>query len=305
MWDRVGETPDRRRTIQLGKLRIPLEVFPLGESIGISEAVLREPYGDEVLHGDPTLVPVPAGLLHDFGRLGTVADIVEFATRFGPLRLCPHAVPYGWDGCQHLVSRYFRCEVETLELWQLMIHAANALQRAAVDLAQGRALKEEDWWHAEQWINPRGRSSGDSESKADISEAFETFLIICGQDGAERVVEYQRYWLVNRLNEWLVRGEVRPDYGWSHGRLEIGFTGQTWFGMPGISLVGALAVQLAHAIAGTETTAVCTACGKPFFAARRRAASRDRYCQLCGNEAARRAAKVRYNAKQKASRTKV
>ena len=66
----------------------------------------------------------------------------------------------------------------------------------------------------------------------------------------------------------------------------------------GMSLIGALCVQLLAATAGVGF-AVCSACGRPYVPRRQPALGRRKYCPSCGRRAAVRAAKAAYRARQR------
>jgi predicted RNA-binding Zn-ribbon protein involved in translation (DUF1610 family) len=286
-WDLLVGEGRRLPTLPVAKLRVPASVKNLGgETLAIREG----------LPGEEFLAPVSPSLLIDFGRLESMDDVVTFAGRSGHLRLCEHAKPFGWDECRPTYSRYFECEVESLALWQLTIDAIVSMQRAALDLASDKMASVADILSVERffradvpaWRDPNFAGPAAVDGRSRYERAF-------WKESDKWFTNYQRQWLVYRLNYWLAYGELMPQYSWRDGRLEIGFCSEPKAGITYISLMGALAIQLAHAVAGTETTAICSACGKPFFAARKRAASRDRYCPACGDAAARRAAKRRYN----------
>ena len=68
----------------------------------------------------------------------------------------------------------------------------------------------------------------------------------------------------------------------------------------GLSLSGALTVQLMTAMAGSGF-ALCSSCGEPFVPKRRQPAfGKRRYCPRCGRPAALRDAKATYRAKLRA-----
>lgn len=296
-WDGLGRDGaiDLAPALPLASLRFPEQVVLLEDALGIRQ-------GSVV---DPRRRKVSPGLLDDFAGLNAPAEVRAFAQKWGSLDLCEHARPFQWHPqCQPKVvsTKTFRGIKEPLALWRLTIDAARAALRIGIACREDRFADPSDCLALDRWISADvGRQTDLQEPRLNDGTSFyERRFHNDWSDSEFR--SFQRGWLADRLNHWLVRGEVGPFCSWDKDRLEIGFFTHSRPEGDVISLLGALGMQLAFAVAGAEGVTTCTACGKPFFAQRQRATSRDRYCRTCGRDAAVRAAKRRYNAKLKAER---
>ena len=94
------------------------------------------------------------------------------------------------------------------------------------------------------------------------------------------------------LNDWLARTDVRPRFSWGHR----GISFMNFFGTvhdDSLTTLGAVAVQLALAVSGAHSLAVCSACGRPYTrTGRRPQRGRRNYCPDCGIRTAWRDSKV-------------
>jgi hypothetical protein len=92
-------------------------------------------------------------------------------------------------------------------------------------------------------------------------------------------VSEQRGLLTGAVRQWLEMGDVAVAFSWTK--------------VPAIrfgsySLFGALALQVALAVARSQGLAVCMSCGRAYPPTRRPAPNRNNYCQDCGKAAAKR-----------------
>ena len=97
--------------------------------------------------------------------------------------------------------------------------------------------------------------------------------------------------LADLTNKWLMQGLVRLALEW-HVRAQVRFQS---IAREGLTLDGALALQLLFAVGGASTLAMCAGCGLPFFASGARPRrDRNHYCAKCGRRAAVRDANRRW-----------
>ena len=255
------------------------------------------------------------GLLDAFAGIETPEDVLRFARKWGVLSHCEHGLPSrechhrGCDQLEH-VGR-LRCEVESFSQWRKTVEVVKAILRL------GHACREESlgeigdcvtvWnWNRDHSEEEKsfGKELFDPSSKLNRGETKATLLA-----GRRGVVQHA-------INRWIALAEVHPFFSWGQSPPSIEFysnrnpdyidegalvvkgylkdagDGSQWIHDP-MSLFGALGLQLMYAVAGCEGITTCSACGKPFYAQRQRAKSRDKYCPACGRGAAVRAAKRR------------
>jgi hypothetical protein len=101
----------------------------------------------------------------------------------------------------------------------------------------------------------------------------------------------QRAFVSYAVNCWLNWGRARPQIDWHGPTPTIELTTGGIMPMYADRLSGALALQLAYAVASSEGVATCFACGRFYTPARRPAAGRRSFCQACGLRAAWRTSK--------------
>ena len=99
----------------------------------------------------------------------------------------------------------------------------------------------------------------------------------------------QRAFVSFAVNRWLDWGRVRPQVDWTGLTPTIELTAGGL--LTSDRLAGALALQLAYAVASAEGVATCFSCGRFYTPARRPAATRRSFCPECGLRAAWRTSK--------------
>jgi len=200
------------------------------------------------------------GMLEGFARLAddeTGDRIAAYARRWGFLDLCEHGLPAShnpqprrlplpqpWTFC----SPTWLEDGEPLDGWRYWAGQARAVLDVHVRHTAGEPGADEDWRLLYAW----------STYEAPWWE--------------ERSAKSERWRLRGIVNDWTVLGNVRPwlvDY-------------EPWLVVGGGTLFGALAVQLALLVSGSDGVYRCSACGSPFVPeGRRPAAGRRRYCASC------------------------
>lgn len=235
-------------------------------------------------------------------------QVLKFAKRFGPLRLCErHQLP---------VSHNHRRFVDAPSLWpccEATLPAAEA-ETIAGRLGQGgmaHGWSQEsvaDWQRfarqAQAAMNIAGelryRRLGDREQWADLSRLAhrredERWAALPGlgyKPDAEPWrgdVGAQRSSLAEVVNVWLQWGEIRTQLDWGQATARMTYTLPERY-----NLFGTLALQLVTALSATRGgPARCANCHRYFVATRKPASGRNAYCPACGRTAANREAKRR------------
>ena len=201
--------------------------------------------------------PLRAGLLDEFVRLPDVSDeeILQFAQRRGVLSVMVFRRP----------GKY----VEKFNDWRKWARRARATLDVAASLNLEKAAQESAWmlldgWWLDVWAQIATKRTDVSQSEARL--------------GAERCQ------LEDVINRWFVEAELRPYY--SDSARGIVFTNVGGVDEGSLTTMGVLAVQLALAASRNRSLAVCSSCGVPYTAARRRAVTQRNYCKKCGIRAA-------------------
>jgi len=232
---------------------------------------------------------VPRELLDGFVSARTDAALIRFAKRFGPLALFENVDAKFAKPQPGKLAGVYALHRESLWSWRSLQH------QFALVLKLTAAFR-----------------SGEAPSIAALAECEAMGLFRSGTvDGLHHENPKSRVDL--GLNAGLLYTRalaescgLRPAlavYGKSHVQLVFQDAINVWplMGGLGLSLGGALTVQLMAAIAGSGFV-LCSSCGEPFVPKRRQPAfGRRRYCPECGRAAALRDAKATYRAKLRAS----
>jgi hypothetical protein len=125
---------------------------------------------------------------------------------------------------------------------------------------------------------------------ADILESGSTGLA-SRPPGKTQTLTRQRAFVTYAVNCWLNWGRARPQIDWNGPTPTIELTTGGILPMYADRLSGALALQLAYAVASSEGVATCFACGRFYTPVRRPAAGRRSFCPACGVRAAWRTSK--------------
>ena len=230
-------------------------------------------------------------LLEDFVNLPEAPDsqIAKYARRWGVLYICKHGMPMMHDpgylsvdlrqsihGLVRLSASTAsqpsvpsptvpspRAEVRTIfgkgcvplgfgrrggcwepvELWRGYARVVRSVLNVAAELHRGNRGKAEDWRVLD----------GDPSTTTH-----------------KRSLKSQKSALSDVIAGWLQLGDVRPESSWIDN-LEVQLSGE--------GLVGALAIQLFLAVAGSDGLAMCSSCNMPYAPKRRPAPGKRHYCE--------------------------
>ena len=245
------------------------------------------------------LLEQPSHLLERFAVVSSDGAMLEFAQRFGPLGLFGvdskiRPVPGRLDRLSGK-SRHW----EALGAWRRYRDEFVRLMQIAVSLQEGRKVGRDIYeeflklgvfaWYPGQLL-VKSRASLDRWDEWSMSQHRET---------AASLLTLR----TTTFAEWCgLRPAMTVHWRRSEFVAELVFQDDIAFpvGMPGLSLFGALTVELLAVVSGTEF-GTCSACGKPFRLKRYqpRRGKRKRYCPQCGLAAARRNAKAKYLSKKR------
>jgi hypothetical protein len=252
---------------------------------------------------------IDLSLLDRFTALADAEDgaILAFATRWGVLEICHHGLPAShvphrvWQYITEITGvtedgdvedNYRPCRplglvtiVEPLARWRDLAAEAQAILNIAAHLHRKKTAPVEVWRPLERLYRIDAATLlGEGR---DLPELDYATLGRLRQQGIDPVqprritVPEQRTLLRRAIEVWLEMGDVAVVFDW-HGH-----TPAIRFGSS--SLAGALALQLALAVARSKGLAICTSCGRAYSPTRRPALGRNNYCpDLCGTPAAKR-----------------
>jgi hypothetical protein len=269
----------RSEALVLGERMLPFAGPAVPAFIELSGDVLRwrwfSPEADLRPLGTPPRpehAPRPVqdtrGMLEAFLGIGGGRGVLRFARRYGPLELCAtHGAPRCWvQDCRNAAAAETVHE-ERVDVWLHHMRLARAYLTLAARLRQGNPGSDDEWLAL---LTPWGQQSLLQELKDEREE--------------QRALATRRSVLAVFLNEWLGCAQMTPAlrWGWLNQRppaardepvLEL--AGGTF---------GALALQLAGAIAGADLT-LCDGCQRLYMReGRRPQAGRRNFCTDCVDE---------------------
>jgi hypothetical protein len=223
--------------------------------------------------------PGEEGLLDAFLRLveATDGEIFRFAKKYGVLNVNAFNDPgVHW---------------ESFTDWRAIARQIRATLKIATFVRRKKPVSAELWEQVPGWTDMTRLFAWQRRlSAAEIQRRAELLQL-------EDVVNY---WLV----EW---ASVRPCFTWCSRVVGLGFTNldNTTAGR-GLTLSGALALQVALAVSGAQTLAICSGCTLPYIrAGRKPATGRDNYCEPCRKSGVpMRAARARYRLAERHSKRK-
>lgn len=203
-------------------------------------------------------------LLFEFVRLADADDsrVLDFATRWGLLKLCAHGRPGG-----HPVPGNFCLPVpwEPVRIWRA--HA----RRLGAALAIAAALHDKKLGPEEVWTILDPDRTEHSAGPMKRGGKWEKLQFMWGKR-----LEWDRTLLAKHINEWLQEGEVRPRFLWWEDApsmaLSVGGLSQLW---------GYLVRELTFMVARKDGAALCAGCGQFFVPDRKPAATRRAWCPPC------------------------
>lgn len=254
-------------------------------------------------------------LLLDFLALpdGDASSVLAFARRWGPLKWCErHGAPVSHSSrclAAHQTASKYR-SWEDVGVWSAWMGRMRGIFEALVMLKNKQVPQHLAPWF---WEGPKpdhlhkdGPVRGAADSPGRVKNPytwdggyFYGFRMDQKATDAERLaVAWQTVAFV--INGWLRAATVGPAIGiQASGEPRVFIGSQGLLGLEGISLVGALTVQMMmFAVSGREM-AKCDACGAVFSPKRRRNPNRATYCSNCGRRAANVAARRRYRERMK------
>ncbi len=233
----------------------------------------------------------PGDILERFLGLESDTAILAFARRFGPLRIDPtdakrYVLKLCDEGLDSLLSDVQQPAQESIQTWRGCQGQFKALIRLAA------SLREDD--RPSRDALAELYSLGVIDLEAQIDASYWDKLPSASQRigaGLVLLLHVQTLATVTGLKPAL----TIPNWGERDARLEMVFQDATGSGANslGLSLFGALLVQLMSAISGSGF-ATCASCGKPYVPRRRPREGERHYCRACGRSAALRDAKAAY-----------
>jgi hypothetical protein len=269
---------------------VPLDALWVPDQVHIEDAVLCF---DWSRFG---YLKSPPALLERFLALRGDETILTFASRYGPLGLssrgdvidvAPEPFSGRRDEQREPVTAWRRCQAELNELLSLA-----AAVREQVSPPRDAFEAFQSWGTS----TPAPRSTLGSVGRPwpSVLDSWQKWSTSERLQAAARVVTDRISSLVRSC-----RLMPAPTVLGGTSSFTVIFNDVTATGRAGvgISLIGALTVQLLAAVTGAGF-AVCSACGKVFVPRRRSPAfGRRRYCRACGRSAALRDAKADYRRK--------
>ncbi len=215
----------------------------------------------------------PTGMIDIFLRIKSPNDVLRFARRYGPLRLCGHGRPSSHRLEYSLIEApppdascrpegYPDDCSEPVSLWYSYVSQARALVEIGAALWQGRPGPKTAWKTA---LTSIGRYS----SAPGLEEELGEWL------GLDRQVLSA---LV--LTDWLRAGNVHLAWYWKFDASQP----STWLAG---GTFGLLAVQLVSALSHAGATLICDGCGELYpRQGRMPQAGRRNFCPACGEKGA-------------------
>lgn len=227
----------------------------------------------------------PSDLLEEFVNAHSNADLFQFAKRFGPLALFPIAgTNVLWPDPERL-AEFCDPHYEELSDWRRVQQQVRAVLMLMLSLRQNKTPTMEA-------LSAFNATVGGVFVQPNVLEAAKSSARWRNGLALRAALFYTR----TLANVCRITPALRP----KKTTLEIVFQdsiahlpGST---RGGLSLPGALTIQLMSALVGTAL-AFCKACGRAYVAERRPAADRNTFCPDCGIRAAWRESKRKIRAK--------
>jgi hypothetical protein len=216
----------------------------------------------------PRLVQHGDGLLDDFLALSNASDehIETYAGKWGVLHFGGSWAPT--EGEEEVVE------------WRALAHHFKTLVTIAARVHSGSRVSPSEWAEL---------------GGASFVEVGPDRLILQLSQAESLTPSFNepRSCISSLLTVWLRRSNIKLSFTWST-KVE-----RPIIQLAPNSLVGALVLAVAFAVARTDGLAMCSECGTPFVPKRRPARGREAFCPSCGVKAARRAAQRRYRERRR------
>ena len=241
----------------------------------------------------PMSLKAPLTLLERFLRIRSDEAFLNFARKFGPL--APRGL-YGGDQATSSNSSEHR---EPLDLWRKRQREFNAVLALVASVREKQSPQKTTFAELHELGVLRGVFSQLAHSEngepPPILQHWESISL------ADRLTT-ARHVFLRQIQVYVRHCGLRPALSLEMNRLGVRFAlvfqdARADFVGAGLSLLGALTVQLMSAATGSAL-AICSACND-FFVPRRRlpAFGKRRYCSRCGRAAAVRDAKKDYRSR--------
>ena len=282
---------------------VPLDTLWVPGDVTVQDGVLCFDFGAGISYQKP-----PAGLLEQFIGLHSDRAIQSFAKRYGPLALgsddaaaIPQPQSWSWSNQRESLKAWRRYQREFNTLLGL---AAAVRERTAIDRDVFAELEE----HGVSVPVPRATigvmKAGDPlKAWPSILDNWSWWSEQDRQATAARLLTTR----TSTFIRWCgIRPAVTFDLRPSGTTTDLLFQDALADSLQvGLSLFGALTVQLLAATTGAGF-AICSACGRAFVPLRRKPAyGRRRYCTDCGRAAAVRDAKADQRARERGKNTRL
>jgi hypothetical protein len=236
------------------------------------------------------------GLLSAFVALanGSDRDVLRFAKRFGALDLCKHGLPLGHRAGDLIVQAGLRLRLRSPDK-RRPVHP-NAILKSRLNRPPcgERLLKQPAELYrgyAAQMRAVLGLAAAVHRREAGRPEDWA--ILRPERDRATRpAVSIARDTVEQEVSRWLLWGRAQLQFRWL-------WPNDTRVELTGAGLWGALARQLAFAVAKVDGFAVCAGCGSVFVPKRQPISGRRAWC---GNAECRRARGRLYTQKHRAKR---
>lgn len=207
-------------------------------------------------------------VLDAFAALATATPerVLAFARKYGMLQLCKHGMRSLHDSRPSRVVVCGALNPEPVAVYTALAGEVQAILRLAARARSGRPGRPQDW---------------DLLAGEPVPRDFQT-------------AQHARSLVTLSIQRWFEDSGVRPRFTWDK-------QGQPEVRLGGAGVFGALALQLAFAVAHTDGLASCDGCGQ-FFMPKRIQGDRRSWCPNCGKRAADRASKRRERAYRRGGR---
>jgi len=216
-------------------------------------------------------------------------EIISYAEKWGTLRIDSKGNPIdALSGSEPLGD------------WRFLSRRAYAVLRIAKDLEKGRSGDEEDWqmlstnWtrSTASWVDPPNelfRALGNH-----LRWEFDDRP---GKGWFNNQIEYGKATIAGEVSNWLKTFTVYMRMEWNpRWQLEMYYRGR---------MLGAVALQLALAVADAESLFTCNGCGRPYIRSKQRKpnAGQANFCSECaGRRKPQREAEKRYRENRREAR---
>ena len=271
----VMATEGSEKDSRIHRARIPAGVIiTVGGPVWVEDETLRWTWDWERIKWSSP----PKNLIDSFAALWKKnrKDVIAFVEKMGPLRVDEYCLPVLGE----------IPESEPLAAWWFLSRRAHAILRIAGALRKKNAGDPEDW----KFISKDTFFAANS----DTPERLEAI-------GAWPASRTRREKIAREASSWLARFRVDLRIKWnrttSSWGLEISY---------GNSLINAISLQLALAVANVEGLFTCNGCGIPYIRENRSPnKGQANYCPDCGSKSKRipqRMAEARYREKRRNAR---